>query len=83
MKNTELPPNLEIVWVTYKRTVVVYYGSDREEVVRKKGFYSTLLETFSVPPSWAYFKGVLLPHGMGGDHLKPHQIIEWESLDKF
>lgn len=80
MKNKELPPDMENVMVTYDVVVERPYESRRVERRCKRGFYSSLFGKFSMPPSWNYFNGVLLPDGFGGDHFPPDKIIRWDFI---
>jgi hypothetical protein len=96
IKIIKVPKEMKNVMVTFKGSVYVrdkYYGHYEEQVITKRGFYSTLLKGyynaknewidipegyFSIPPSWKKFKGILLPHGWGGYRVRPNEVIKWE-----
>lgn len=82
MKNTSLPTPFTDVMITYKKEISSgAYGSIKTKVVvTKRGFYTDLFEHFSIPNDWQKFKGILLPHGFGGDKKKPNEIIKWEEI---
>jgi hypothetical protein len=77
MQNLELPIVPE--GSTVSEDVLVTYQKNGETIT-KRGFYDKSFGTFSVPPTWQKFNGVLLPHGWGGDHLKPENVVKWQPI---
>ncbi len=83
MANTiELPPDMENVMITYKKTITFgHYNMESKTVtVTEKGFYSKLFNNVSIPHEWRYFKGVLLPHGFNSTRLSIDKIIKWQPI---
>lgn len=78
MKNTTLPEPYVDVMITFR-------DANGTRII-KRGFYCTLFEEFAIPPEWRDVqiggKIVSLPHGFGGYHLKPEDIIEWSRYKK-
>jgi len=89
----EKPEVMRNVMVTYmKEFGYGHYGIEkRMEQVTKRGFLTDSdgyynkrdqwIETpegyYAVPPSWQEFKGILLPHGWGGDRLNNNEVLKW------
>ncbi len=83
MENTiELPPDMQNVMITYKKTISfgAYGMNTRTEIVSERGFYSKMFNNVSIPHEWRYFKGTLLPHGFNGTRLSIDKIIKWEPI---
>jgi hypothetical protein len=80
----ETPESYENVWVTFMQTTRhgPYRSEKRTTKVTKRGFYSDLFGYFSVPPDWREFKGVLLPHGWGGDRVPIAKVLGWTHVNK-
>jgi len=78
----KLPEHLQNVMVTYKKTFNEgLYGEKKViRTVTKRGFYDKKSNNFAIPPEWAEFDGVLLPHGFGGDYLETKDVIKWEPI---
>lgn len=76
-KEIQLPEEFADVMVAYMKN---------GQKVCKHGFYSKLFKNFAIPPEWRHFEiggeQVLLPHGWGGDHVKPENVISWEYINK-
>lgn len=79
-----LPKPYECLMITYNCIVSSgpYGDTKTKTVITKRGFYCSVFETFSIPPEYRIFGGVMLPHGWGGHHLKPNQIIDWKYYDE-
>ena len=82
--NVVLPEPDRDIMVTYKKAIRfgAYGDQSRLETVTKRGFYSKLFDNISIPPEWRKFKGVLLPHGWGGDHITIDKVIKWEYCEE-
>lgn len=55
--------------------------NNKSQILTKLGFYTTFFNEFAIPPEWKMFNGHLLPHGFGGHHLKPAEIISWQYTE--
>jgi hypothetical protein len=68
----ETPENLRNAIFTYKKNGETKYG---------RGFYDKNFGNVAIPPDWRKFKGILLPHGFGGDHVDLKDIIEYKYCE--
>jgi hypothetical protein len=73
------PNAFEDILITYKKEIRGGYGEPlRKEIITKRGFYSSLFDTFEVPPRYKHFNGNYLPDGFGGDKVNIKNVIKWE-----